>query len=38
MLLAGIGSWILFTVKFITAFGLGVVTKSIFDHPKDWFN
>lgn len=33
MLIAELGAWILFIVKFLTAFGLGVLAKSIFDDP-----
>lgn len=38
MLLAEIGTWILFMLKFLTAFGLGVMAKSMYDHPHDWFD
>lgn len=33
-----IGAWILFLIKFLAVFGLGVLAKSIFDNPHDWFD
>ncbi|MFT8433961.1 MAG: hypothetical protein ABF657_05745 [Lentilactobacillus diolivorans] len=38
MLLAEIGTWILFMLRFLTAFDLVVIVKSMYDHLHDWFD